>query len=46
MMTYLITNFVLTTTTKTARVVRGRKKVKEEEAKPKKIMKCLIATLS
>ena len=33
MMTYLITNFVLTTTTKTAWVVRGKKKVMEEEAK-------------
>ena len=37
MMTYLITNFVLTThvttTTKTAGVVRGKKKVMEEEAK-------------
>ena len=31
-MTYLITNFVLTTKTKTAGVVRG-KKVMEEEAK-------------
>ena len=33
MMTYLITNFVLITTTKTAGVVRGKKKVMEEEAK-------------
>ena len=32
-MTYLITNFVLTTTTKTAVIVRGKKKVMEEEAK-------------
>ena len=32
MMTYLITNFVLTTKTKTAGVVRGTK-VMEEEAK-------------
>ena len=32
-MTYLITNFVLTTTTKTAGVVRGKKKGMEEEAK-------------
>ena len=33
MMTYLITNFVLTTTTKTAGVLRIKKKVMEEEAK-------------
>ena len=32
MMTYLISN-VLTTTTKTAGIVRGKKKVMEEEAK-------------
>ena len=32
-MTYLITNFVLTNTTKTAGLVRGRKKLMEEEAK-------------
>ena len=32
-MTYLITKFVLTTTTKTAVIVRGKKKVMEEEAK-------------
>ena len=32
-MTYFITNFVLTNTRKTAGVVRGKKKVMEEEAK-------------
>ena len=33
MMTFLITNFLLTTTIKTVGVVRGRKKGMEEEAK-------------
>ena len=44
MMTYFITNFVLTTTTKTAMLVRGKKKVMEEEAKQEtRIMKVVTS---